>query len=465
MATAYDFDVAIVGAGPGGYVAAIRAAQLGLRTAVVERDAVGGVCLNWGCIPAKVLLRSAELAELARAAAPFGVHAEGVRFDLGEAVDHSREVVRHMTGGVEELLARNGVELVRATARLADAHTLTLSPVARRLTAGALIVATGARPRSPWPVDGERVLTSREALARRAVPASIAILGGGCVGAELADVFAAAGSRVTVVEHGPQLLPDADPDAARVVEQAYVARGIAVRARTRAGAMRPTAGYVAIELEDGAGASTLEAECALVALGIEPNTRDLGLAEAGVALDARGFVTVDALGRTSLPGVWAIGDVTGRLPLAHAASAQGIAAVEAIAGRCARPVDLDAVPRVVYCHPEVAWVGLDAGQARAAGRDPQVARFPLRANARAMTLDDTAGFVKLVADRETRALIGAQIVGPGASELIAEVALGRVLETTPVEIAATVHAHPTLAEAVREAALMLEGGAIHFWSR
>lgn len=464
-ATVDAFDLVIVGAGPGGYVAAIRAAQLGLRTAVVERDAVGGVCLNWGCIPAKVLLRSAELAELARASATFGVHQDGVRLDLGEAVDHSREIVQRMTSGVEELLARNAVVLVRASARLVDAHTLELAPDGRRLSAGAVILATGAHPRSPWPVDGVRVLTSREALERRETPRSIAILGGGCVGAEFADVFAAAGAAVTVVEHGEHLLPDFDVDTSRVVEQVYGARGIAILAHTRATAVRGGADGVVIDLANGDGPRSIEVECALVALGIEPNTRDLGLAEAGVTLNERGFVVVDALGRSSLDGVWAIGDVTGRMPLAHVASAQGIAAVEALVGRGERPVDLDAVPRVVYCHPEVAAVGLGEQQARDAGHDVQVGRFPLRANGRAMTMEQTEGFVKLIVDRTSRAVLGAQIVGAEASELIAEVALGRALETTPLEIAATVHAHPTFAEAVREAALMVDGGAIHFYAK
>ncbi len=458
----HRFDLAIVGGGPGGYVAAIRAAQLGMSVAVVEREALGGVCLNWGCIPAKALLRSAELAELARRGPEFGVRYEGLSLDLGAAVDRSRHVVDQVVRGVEFLLDQHTVTVFRGSARLSAPTRLEVTPSGEQIEAPHVIIATGGRPRSFWPVDGERVMTSREALARRARPASAVIIGGGCVGLEFADVYGAFGAEVTLLERSERVLDEGDPEASAVLTESFRRRGIRVVTDTQVDELRVEADGVAVTIASDGGHETVRAECAIAAVGIEPNSGGIGLEGAGVALDERGYVQTDELGATSAGGVYAIGDVTGRLTLAHVASAQGVVAVEAIAGLEPTPLDYDWMPRVVYTSPQVAAIGLTEAAARERG-EVRVGRFPVAANGRAVAMGSVEGFAKLIHDAETGELLGFHAVGPEAGELLAEVAVARTLESTPLEIGQTVHAHPTLGESVREAALAASGEAIHYF--
>ena len=460
------FDLAILGGGPGGYVAAIRASQLGMRVALVERDAVGGVCLNWGCIPAKALIRGAEVVNQSRGASEFGVEFDAMHSALGPNVERSRRVVDRIVGGVETLLAANGVTVIRGAGRLVAPTRIAVGADqvgADEIVAANVVVATGAHARGlPGVViDGERVLESHTALARRDLPRSIVIVGGGCVGVEFAYVYRAYGAQVTIVEHQPHLLADMDGEVASVLEESFRRSGIEVVTGARVEQLEVADGVRATISVEGA-MREIEAEHALIAIGIEPNSSGVGLEEAGVRLDRHGFIEVDAQGRTSVPHVYAIGDVTGLLPLAHVASAQGVLAVETIAGRDPAPLNYDWMPKAVYARPQVAGIGLTEAAARQRGLDVAVGRFPWRANGKAIVLGETDGLVKLVTNGSTGELLGCHMVGGEVTELLGEIGVAHTLESTAAEIASTVHAHPSLTEALKEAALAVAGEAIHF---
>jgi len=460
------FDLAILGGGPGGYVAAIRASQLGMRVALVERDAVGGVCLNWGCIPAKALIRGAEVVNQSRGASEFGVEFDAMHIALGPNVERSRRVVDRIVGGVETLLAANGVTVIRGAGRLVAPTRIAVGADqvgADEIVASNVVVATGAHARGlPGVViDGERVLESHTALARRDLPRSIVIVGGGCVGVEFAYVYRAYGAQVTIVEHQPHLLADMDGEVASVLEESFRRSGIEVVTGARVEQLEVADGVRATISVEGA-MREIEAEHALIAIGIEPNSSGVGLEEAGVRLDRHGFIEVDAQGRTSVPHVYAIGDVTGLLPLAHVASAQGVLAVETIAGRDPAPLNYDWMPKAVYARPQVAGIGLTEAAARQRGLDVAVGRFPWRANGKAIVLGETDGLVKLVTNGSTGELLGCHMVGGEVTELLGEIGVAHTLESTAAEIASTVHAHPSLTEALKEAALAVAGEAIHF---
>ena len=459
------YDVAVIGAGPGGYVAAIRAAQLGLRTAIVERDAVGGLCLNWGCIPSKALLYSAELLNLYKRGPEFGITTGEVSGDLGTAIDRSREVVAKFVSGVETLLQQNKVDLIRGTARLDGPGRVRVEPSGQTIEASNVIIATGGVTRSlpGLTVDGERVLTSREALALRDVPASVVIVGGGAIGVEFGYIYRSYGAEVTIVEALPHLLPNEDEDVSRQLERSFAAMGISILAGASVEDVQAGSEGVTVVVKTGAQAQELRAERVLVGVGFGANCDSLGLTEVGVELE-RGWVKVDGYCETSVPGIWAIGDVTGKLLLAHVASQQGVTAVEKIAGVEPQPLDYEKMPRAVYCQPQVASLGITEAQARARGIDVVTGRFPFRASGKAMAIGETEGFVKLVVDKATRAVLGYHIIGHGATEMLGEASLGAMLETTPSELGYAVHAHPTLSEALKEAALAVTGDAIHFYS-
>lgn len=458
------YDVVVIGAGPGGYVAAIRAAQLGLKAAIVEKDAAGGLCLNWGCVPSKALLAAAELVNLFGRAGEFGITYKDLTADLGIAVDRSREVVTKMVGGVETLLSQNKVTTIHGTARLTGPTTIDVTG-AGEIQAMNIILATGGVARSlpSLPIDGERVITSREALTLRTPPASVVIVGGGPIGVEFAYLYRAYGAEVTVVELLPRLLPNEDEDVSRELERAFTSQGIKVMTSTRVDSVATAAAGATVSVTSGKQRSELQAERVLVGVGFDANTAGLGLEEIGVELE-RGFVKVDDHCRTNLPSVWAVGDVTGRLQLAHVASHQGVTAVEAIAGRNPPPINYDAMPRAVYCQPQVASLGLTEAQARERGHEVKTGRFPFRANGKALASGDTEGFIKLVADAETNALLGYHMVGHGVTELLGEASLATVLEATTRELSYAVYAHPTLSEAIKEAALAIGGEAIHYYS-
>jgi dihydrolipoamide dehydrogenase len=459
------FDVLVVGSGPGGYVCAIRAAQLGKRVGIVEADRPGGTCLNWGCIPTKALLRNAEVLRLVQRAGEFGITLEGVHADYGVAHRRSRQVAERMSRGVEFLLRKNRITLVPGRGELAGPGAVRVHAADGSTTileAPAVVLATGAGPKSlpGVAIDGRRVISSDEALRLERLPASVVVIGAGAVGVEFADVFATYGTQVTVVEALPRLLPVEDEEISRTLGRSFAKRGIDVRAGARVHAVTPGADGVTVEIEHEGRAVRLEAETVLMAVGREARTRDLGLEALGVAM-ARGFVRVGPTLATSVPGLYAIGDLAGPPLLAHKASAEGVVAAEAIAGEAGRPVDYRAIPGCTYCHPPVASLGLTEAQARESGRAVRVGRYPFMANGKAQALGEPEGLVKIVAAADTGELLGVHIVGAEATELIAEVGLAQTLEATVEELARTVHAHPTLAEALLEAALDALGQAIH----
>lgn len=458
-----DYDVVVIGGGPGGYVAAIRAGQKGLRTALVEREQVGGVCLNWGCIPSKALLRGAEVVSWLRRADEWGIAFDNLRLDFGKAIDRSRQAVQRLVRGVEYLLRKNKVDGVRDEAALAGPGKVALKGSGRVLSASAIIIATGARPRSLplLPVDGQVVLTSREALGRRDLPSSCVIVGGGAVGCEFAYLYNAYGVRVTVVELLPRLLPNEDEEVSQALERAFQRQGIRVLVSARVTGVQLSPSHASLTVETPQGVQTLTAERVLVAVGVQPNWEGLGLAEVGVATEQGGWVRTDEYQRTTVPTIYAVGDVTGRMPLAHVASAQGILAVEAILGKEARPLDYTLMPRAVYCAPQVASWGLTQREAEEKGYAVKVGKFPFTANGKAIAMGEGEGFVKVVADARHGEILGVHMVGPEVTELLPTLAMARLLEGTLLEAGWMVYAHPTLSEALKEAALAALGEAVH----
>ncbi len=459
------YDVAIIGGGPGGYVAAIRAAQLGLKPALVEADRIGGLCLNWGCIPSKALLWNAELVHLFRDSADFGITYDALRIDMGAAIDRSRKVVDRMLKGVEFLLKKNKVAVIDGRGRLKSVSEIAVEPSGDVVEAEHIIVATGARARSlpGIEIDGTVVMTSREALALRETPQSIVIVGGGPVGVEFAYFYRAYGAEVTVVELLDHLLPLEDEDISRQLERAFKQQGIAYRTGAKVAGIDVSNGRATISVSANGKDEELSAEKVLIGIGMAANTEGLGLEELGVALD-RGYIGIDERMRTNIDAIFAIGDVTGKLPLAHVASAQGVTAIEHIAGNEPPPLVYEKMPRCTYCQPQVASLGLTEAQARERGIEVKVGSFPYRGNGKAIAMERTDGLVKLVVNAATDEIVGYHIIGQDATELIAEASLGSVLETTPRELGWAVHAHPTLSEIVKEAALAVNGEAIHFWT-
>lgn len=459
-----SFDLVIIGGGPGGYVAALRAAQLGMRTALVERERVGGLCLNWGCIPSKALLWNAEIVNLVRQGDVWGIAYDNLRLDPAKAVERSRKVVERMVSGVEFLLKKRGVTLVQGAGRLAGGGGRVLvEPSGEEVEANAIIVATGARPRSlpGVEVDGDVVITSREALALREIPERAVIVGGGPIGCEFAYYWRSYGAEVTILELLDHLLPLEDADVSAQVERAFKKQGIAFRTGANVSAVERNERGATVHFTAGGKDEVIAADKVLMGVGFQPNTEDLGLDAAGVRAE-RGWIQVDDELRTSAPGVYAIGDVTGRLMLAHVASAMGVYVVERLAGLQPPPLEYEKMPRATYCQPQVGSVGLTEAQARERGYEVKIGRFPFRANGKAVAAEHTDGMVKVVADARTGELLGVHLVGPDATELLAEAALGVALESTPRELGWLVHAHPTLSEAVKEAALSVDGEAIHF---
>ena len=459
------YDVAIIGGGPGGYVAAIRAAQLGLKAAVVEEERLGGLCLNWGCIPSKALLWNAELVHLFRDSDQFGITYDALRIDMGKAIDRSRQVVDRMVKGVEFLLKKNKVAVVEGRGSLKSAHEIAVEPAGDVVEAEQIIIATGAHARSlpGLEIDGRTVITSREALELRETPEAIVIVGGGPIGVEFAYYYRAYGAQVTVVEMLDHLVPLEDEEISRQLERSFKKQQIGYLTGAKVAGVATANGRATVTVTTASGDQELTADKVLVGIGMAANTDGLGLESVGVELDG-GFVRIDEQMRTNVANVYAIGDVTGKLPLAHVASAQGVIAVERIAGREPPPLEYEKMPRCTYCQPQVASLGLTEAQARERGLDVKIGIFPYRGNGKAIAMERTDGLVKLVSDAATGEIVGYHMIGQDATELLAEASLGSVLETTPRELGWAVHAHPTLSEVVKEAALAVNGEAIHFWT-
>lgn len=460
-----SFDLVVIGGGPAGYVGAIRAAQLGLTTALVEREKVGGTCLHVGCIPTKVLLHTAELLEEMRGAAEMGVVADGVRLDYAAVRARRDRVVTTNYRGVEYLMRKHRIAVFHGEGRLQSPTQVRVAAAdgsETQLVARTILLATGSRAQSlpGLHIDNDRILDSTGALDLPAVPRTIAILGAGAVGAEFASIFAAFGAQVTLIELMASICPLEDAEVTAVLAKALERRGVKVRTATAVTGAQAAGDGVRVILRAGDAQETLEAEYVLVALGRAPVTEGLGLDRVGLEA-GKGGIEVNARMQTSVPSIYAAGDVTGGLLLAHVASAEAVAAVEAIAGQTSQAPDPLLMPRATYSIPQIASVGLTEAQARDRGHDVAVGRFPFTANARAAILNQREGLVKIVADQALGEILGVHMVGPQVTELLPEGVLGRSLEATVAEIGQAVHAHPTLSEAVREAALGALGRALH----
>ncbi|HZO81096.1 MAG TPA: dihydrolipoyl dehydrogenase [Candidatus Binataceae bacterium] len=465
------YDLAVIGSGPGGYVGAIRASQLKMRVAVVERDQPGGVCLNWGCIPSKALLNSAETIESIRAAArEHGIEVGEVRVDFARVIQRSRAAADKLSKGVRFLLRKNKIDLIEASGSIAGPHTVALAPAdgkppppAEAIEAERILVATGSGERLFGGMKiGDGVMTSREALINEHLPESLIVIGAGAVGLEFAYFYQAFGTKVTVVELEKQVLPGFDAEVAEELRRAFVKRGVTVMLGHGYKSMERKGARWTVALDAGGTAKTIDAEAVLVAVGRSPLSPNLGLEKVGVELERGGFIRIDDSFRTTCPSIYAIGDVVRPPLLAHKASAEGIAAVEIMAGVRQPGFDLMQIAGCIYCEPEVATVGLTEAQARERGIDVKVGKIPFRAIGKAVAVNQAEGFVKLVASKEYSEVLGCQIIGHHATDLISEIVLGRTLETTTAEIGKSVHPHPTLSEAIMEAALAAEGEAINF---
>ncbi|MGH7410585.1 MAG: dihydrolipoyl dehydrogenase [Candidatus Methylomirabilis sp.] len=461
------FDLAVIGAGPGGYVAAIRAAQLGMQVALVERDRLGGVCLNWGCIPTKALLQNALVLSLFRRAEEFGVHVENLRADFGHAVRRSRQAAERLSKGVDYLMKKNKVDVFMGEGRFTAAKEVEIVDGAGKpvgaIRAERVLLATGSRPKllPNLAADGRVVLTSTEAMLMPEAPASMVIIGAGAVGVEFADIYQAYGTAVTLVEMLPTILPQEDAEIAALLARPLAKRGVRILTGTRVEQVAVESGGARVRVSSDGKHEELFGETVLVAVGRAGNSEMGGLQELGVVTD-QGFVTVNEWMESSVAGIYAIGDLVGGPLLAHKASHEGIVAVEKMAKLDdVTPIDHRKIPSCTYCHPQVASIGLTEAKAKAAGYAVSVGRFPFTASGMAIALGETAGMVKVIADAKGGEILGVHILGAEATELIAEAGLAMSMKATPEQIARSIHAHPTRSEALGEAALAALGRALH----
>ena len=465
--TEKDFDVLIIGGGPGGYVAAIRAAQLGLNVACVEADKLGGVCLNIGCIPTKALLTSAALVNEIKTAGAHGITFAEANVDLGPAQERSRAIAEQLSKGVSHLFKKNKITHIQGRGRLLAGGGVEVEAAdggRQAYSAAHVILATGSRPRDipVLPIDEDRIWSSTGALLQSEAPETLAVVGAGAVGMEFADVYNAYGTKVTVIEALDRILPLEDADSSDVVERSFKKRGMDFHTGALVESADVTKKSVKLVFKDKKGQQqTLKVQNVLSAVGRVPNTNDLGLDDAGVALDDQGFFVVDEYMRTSATGVYAVGDCAGNQLLAHKAMHEGVICVEAIAGQAHGTVDYQNVPNCTYCNPEVASVGLTEEEAREQGLEIDIGKFPWVANGRALAAGHSEGFVKVIRGAQYSEILGAHIVGPHATELIGEFVVGRHLESTVEEMDRAMHPHPTLSEAIAEGALSALGRAIH----
>ena len=455
-----SYDTIVIGSGPGGYVAAIRASQLGHKTAVVEKEHLGGICLNWGCIPTKALLRNAEVVNLLKEGSTFGFSFDNLNIDYSVAQKRSREVSNRLVKGIGFLMKKNNIDVIEGFGSFKSASEVEVNGEVH--TAKNIIIASGARARSipGVEIDGDKLLTYHHALELTEVPASLVVVGAGAIGMEFAHVFHSYGAEVTVVEMLPDVLPLEDEDVSTEVEKQFKRAGIKIMTETRVEKVETSGEGVSLTVSHGGEHETLQAEKALIAIGVIPNSENMGLEAVGVKLE-RGFVQVDEMMATNIPGIYAIGDVTGKLALAHVASAQAIIAAEAAAGQSPHPLKYQNMPRCTYIHPEVASVGLTEKQAREQGYEVKTGQFPFQPNGKALGIADNVGFVKIVAEAKYNEVLGVHMVGPHVTELLAGPTGMLNLETTVEELAHTVHPHPTLSEVVMEAAHVTLGQAIH----
>jgi dihydrolipoamide dehydrogenase len=458
-----SYDVVVVGAGPAGYVCAIRAAQLGQKTAIVDKQWLGGVCLNVGCIPSKSLLRNADVAHILRERGKeFGFTFDNLKLDYGVAVKRSRQNSDRLTKGVGFLMKKNNISVYMGEATVVSREALSVRDKDGKtieLKAKNVVVASGATSLVPsgWQVDGRSVLTYLEAILQEKLPKSVVIIGSGAIGVEFATIWSSYGVEVTIVEMLPRLVPLEDEEVSAELKRAFTKRGIQVLVGHKVESVEATRTGAKVRVSAEGTEKVLEAEQALVAIGFRPSSQNLGLEAVGVKVSERGFLEIDERMATNVPGIWAIGDVTGKLMLAHVGSAQGMICAENIAGVETVTLDYEMMPRATYCQPQIASFGLTETQAKQRGYAIQVGRFPFQANGKALGLGDYSGWVKIIKDEKYGEILGAHLIGPDVTELLPELTLAHMMELTPAEIGRNVHAHPTLAESLMEAAHAAEG--------
>ena len=461
-----NYDLIILGGGPGGYVAAIRAARHGLKVAVVEKSRLGGVCLNWGCIPTKTLLKNAEHMQFLQEAGQWGFSFDNLKFDFAKIINRSRQVADTSSKGVSYLMKQHKITVVKGRGKLTDRSTVAILNDAGEqtdnLTAPHIIIATGGRARMLPGInaDGKRILTSSDALILKKIPQSMVIIGAGAIGMEFAYFYHTFGTEITIVEMLPSILPNEDEEISHALRRIYEKAGMQILTGTQVESIQTDKTKVKIEVATGNDKKQLKAENCLVAVGVQGNIEDIGLEAAGVRTKA-GAIVVDKFMHTNIPGIYAIGDVVGAPWLAHIASNEGIVCVDQIAGRAPAGMDYSSFPVCTYCQPQVASIGLTEKQAREGGHNIKIGKFPFTASGKARAIGHKHGFVKVIFDARYGKILGAHILGPEATEMIAEFGLAKTLESTNEEIAHTIHAHPTLSEAMMEATLDAFEGAIH----
>lgn len=462
-----EYDVLVIGAGPGGYVAAIRASQLGKKVGIVEKEFMGGVCLNIGCVPSKSLLKNAEIAHtLLERGDEFGFSFDNLKLDYGAAVKRSRQVSSRLTKGVDFLMKKNNIEVHRGVAKLTGKDSVQVTGDDGQTTdlkTKNIIIATGASPFviPGVEIDGKRVLTYREAILQEKLPKSAVIIGAGAIGLEFATVWSSYGVQVTIVEMLDRVVPNEDEEVSKELAKALRKKDITLMTGSKVTGIETLKTKAKVTVESKDGEEVLDTDQVLMAASFVPNTKEIGLEAAGVKTSERGFIEIDERMATNVPGIWAIGDVTGKLMLAHVGMAQGVVCAEHIAGVETVILNYQNMPRATYCQPQIASFGMTEAQAKEAGYDLSIGRFNFMANGKALGLGDYAGWIKLVVDAKYGEILGAHLIGPEVTELLPELTLAQMMELTPAEIARNVHAHPTLSEVLLEAAESAEGRAIH----
>ena len=455
------YDIIVIGGGPGGYTAAVRAAQLGMKTALVEKESMGGTCANWGCIPTKALLKNAEAAHLLHQGRTYGFAAPAAGADYGIAQNRSRQVAKRQEKRVDALMKGNGVTVIKGIASVSAPGEVTVQPSGEVLQGKNIIIAAGGKPRvfPGWQVDGEKVITSREALGQKELPPTVAIIGAGPIGLEFATVWRRYGADVTVIEAMPRIMPLEDEEVSAEAEKEFTKAGIKIRTAVKVESFKTVDEGVELTLVTGQGSETMTVSKLLVAVGTAPALESLGLEQLGVTLQ-RGFVVVDDVMATNVPGIYAIGDVTGKMPLAHTASAQALIAVDSIAGRHTHKLNYDNIPRCVFGHIEVSSVGLTEQQARDRGYAVKTGKANFLANGKAVAINENTGFIKVVAD-ENGKLLGVHMIGPHVTEMIAGATTLVALGITAEQASQVVYPHPTLSEVLADAIHALSGQSIH----
>ncbi len=461
----HTVDVALIGGGPAGYVAAIRAAQLGHKVAVIEREDLGGICVKWGCIPTKALLRSAEVYETLNEADQYGLTVDNVGFDFKKVIDRSRKVSQKQIKGVEYLFKKNEIEYIKGTGKLISENTIEVSLAddnTATVTADHIILSTGARARQipGVEIDGDKVISYKEAMTLDKMPESMVVIGAGAIGVEFAYFYNTFGTEITIVEMLPQIVPNEDEEVSKELRKAFKKAGINIKTDTKVEEIKTTKNGVEVTVSDGDSTEIIKADKALMAIGVQGNVENLGLEDVGVDTE-KDRIKVDEYYRTNVDGVYAIGDVIVEPWLAHVGSKEGIICVEAISGKNPVPLDYGMIPACTYCQPQVASIGMTEKEAKDAGYEIKVGKYQFRPNGKAAASGETDGFVKMIIDAKYGEILGAHIIGNEATELIAEVGVAKTLESTWKELHKTVHAHPTLSEVIEEATGAAFGEAIH----